>query len=249
MVPIADRTDEESSKAVRPIHHATSQGERAIEDVLREMGRIYRLDPVKAVRGQGFISHLHRHIQSQLESRLTGFAKKRGIKVVLEAKVLGSTKPKDVDVSVIDPENGPLMLIGVRSQMSSVGKNILTYYEALVGECISLQDRFPMSTHAYIYLHPLKSIMEGRELETIDHQRYARMYAAVTGRAGPGYKGLRGVFDQFAYMIVDFDSSPPALRDDLLQGSLPGVDISIRTLVDRAIETFNERTLFWRVFE
>lgn len=42
--------------------------------------------------------------------------------------------PKDVDVAVMDPDNGPLMLVGVRSQMSSVGKNQPNDYEGIVGE-------------------------------------------------------------------------------------------------------------------
>src|SRR6185436_19709530 len=142
-----------------------------LSEVLHQMGVEYRENPVRAVRGQGFISYLHRYVQSQLESRLTRFARRRGIRVRLEATLLGSTKPKDVDVAVIDPDTGPLVLVGVRSQMSSVGKNVLTYYEGIVGECISLQDRFPMSTHGYIYLHPLNSIMEGKERESIDHGR------------------------------------------------------------------------------
>ena len=57
---------------------------------------------------------------------------------VKEATIYGSHKPKHVDVSVIDPENGPLVMVGIRSQMSSVAKNALTYYEGIIGECISM---------------------------------------------------------------------------------------------------------------
>jgi hypothetical protein len=213
------------------------------------MGRTYRENPTGAVRGQSFIKRLHRYVQSQLSVRLTEFALRRNINVVLEPTILGSSKPKDVDVAVVDPENGPLVLIGLRSQMSSVGKNVLTYYEGIIGECISLQDRFPMSTHAYIYLHPLRSIKEGLEDESIDHVRYARMYAAITGRSGPAYKTLRGVYDQFAYMIVDFESNPPKLHDDILQTAAPQTDLRVGTLVDRVVDTFNARTLFWDVLK
>lgn len=220
-----------------------------LSDVLRLMGQTYRSDPKRAVRGQEFIKYLHRYVGSQLETRLTRFAIRRRITVQYEATILGSTKPKDVDVAVIDPDNGPIVLIGVRSQMSSISKNVLTYYEGIVGECISLQDRFPMSTHAYIYLHPLTSILEGKESEPIDHQRYARMYAAVTGRSGPDYKNLRGIFDQFAYMVVDFEQTPPKLRDNVVQGAVAHLDMSINTFIDRIVETFNSRTLFWDVFK
>ncbi|MGI8588410.1 MAG: hypothetical protein ACR2M0_12115 [Chloroflexia bacterium] len=220
-----------------------------LSDMLSQMGAAYRSNPVLAVRGQAFIKYLHRYVGTQLEARLTKFAVRRGITVQYEATILGSTKPKDVDVAVVDPDNGPLILIGVRSQMSSIGKNVLTYYEGIVGECISLQDRFPMSTHGYIYLHPLTSIKQGKEREAIDHARYARMYEAVTGRSGPAYKTLRGIFDQFAYMVVDFEESPPALHDALVQAAVPGLDMSINTFVERIVGTFNSRTLFWEVFK
>jgi hypothetical protein len=180
---------------------------------------------------------------------LTRFSRRRGIKVVKEATILGSTKPKDEDVAVIDPENGPLVLVGVRSQMSSVGKNALNYYEMLVGECTSLEEWFPMTTHGYVYLHPLQSIKEGKEDETIDHTRYARMYAAATGRDKRDYKTQRGRFDHFAYMVVDFDQSPPVVRDDIVQAAVPDLDMTIDTFVDRLIATFKERLILWDVFD
>ena len=238
-----------------------------LSDLLTAMGASYRADPVQAVRSQDFIQLLHRYLGTQLEARLTKFAVRRGIKVVYkdevndtdkkgnvkvrkvsEAQILSSTKPKNVDVAVIDPENGPLVIIGVRSQMSSVGKNVLTYYEGIVGECISLQDRFPMSTHGYVYLHPQTSIKEGKESESIDHKRYARFYADASGRTGPTWKTIRGVFDQFAYMVVDFEQNPPKLHDEIVKASV-SADLSISTFIDRVVQTFNSRLLFWDVFE
>lgn len=243
-----DGTDGDD-EIVESVAAGSSSDVVALTDVLRRMGDTYRSNPVLAVRGQAFIKYLHEYVGTQLEARLTRFAKRRGIVVRPEAKILGSTKPKDVDVAVIDPDNGPLVLIGVRSQMSSVGKNVLTYYEGIVGECISLQQRFPMGTHGYIYLHPLTSIKEGKQRESIDHARYARMYAAVTGRSGADYKNQLGIFDQFAYMVVDFEGSPPKLRDDIVRTAVPHLDMSIDTFVDRVVETFKSRLLFWDVFD
>ncbi len=215
---------------------------------LVDMGKTYRDDPVKAVRGQGFINLLHGYLIAELSGRLSPTAKNRGIHIKAEANILGSHKPKNVDVSVIDPENGPLMLIGVRSQMSSVAKNALNYYEGIIGECISLQDRFPMSTIGYAYLMPLKPIKAGREHEVIDHSRYARMYEAITGRSGQDYKNIRGIYDQFAFLVVDFGKVPPKVRDDIVSSAVPAVDLRISTFVDRMIDTFRERMLFLDVF-
>lgn len=234
----------EESEAATPLAAAIG-----LADVLQQMGEDYRADPTRAVRSQSFIKLLHAYVASQLSVRLTKFAVRRGIQIRSEAKILGSTKPKDVDIAVLDPDNGPLVIIGIRSQMSSVGKNVLTYYEGIVGECLSLQDRFPMATHGYIYLHPLNSIMVGKEKESIAHPRYARMYAAVSGRIGVDYKNQRGIFDQFAYMVVDFDQTPPTLRDDIVRAGVPATDMSIDTFVDRIVETTKDRMLFWDIFD
>lgn len=219
-----------------------------IADVLKEMHAVYAADPVVAVRGQAFIKLLHEHIAQELESRLTPWAQRRGVYIKKEAMIFGSHKPKDVDVAVIDPTNGPLVMVGVRSQMSSVAKNVLTYYQDIVGECISLQDRFPMCTYGYAYLHPLASIKQGSSGEVISHARYARLYEAISGRDGRAYTQLRGVYDEFAYLVVDFDKAPPELRDDLVRAAVPDMDMSIVTLVDRLLDKFAKRAIWLDVF-
>ena len=105
-----------------------------------------------------------------------------------------------------------------------------------------------MATHGYIYLHPRTSIKAGKERETIDHPRYAQMYAAVTGREGAAYKSLRGIFDEFAYMVVDFEQDPPQLHDEIVRRAVQDRDMSINTFIERLIAKFNARTLFWDVF-
>ena len=237
---------EETAKA-----DSGAEGVDSLESVLVAMGEEYRADPVKAVRSQRFIKLLHEYVGSQLESRLTKEAKRRGIKVKYEGKIIGSGKAKDVDIIVSDPDNGPLVLIGVRSQMSSIGKNVLTYWEGIKGEGSSLQDRFPMSLHAYLYLHPLNAIKEDKEDEVIDHKRYAKMYAHITGRSGQQWYDVRNRFDEFAYMVVDYNQDPPSLRDDIVVEAVPKskADLSISTFVDRIVHKYNEREIFWDIFE
>lgn len=220
----------------------------SLEDVLADMKARYDDDPVRAVRGQGFIKMLHQHLADALRDRLTDTARRQGIEVKDEVRVFGSHKPKDVDVAVVHPDNGVLMSIGVRSQMASIGKNVLEYYQGIIGECISLQDRFPMAVYGYVYLHPLVPPTGGQRP---DHGRYARMYAAITGRDGKGYKDLRGIYDQFAYLVVDFDQTPlPGIRDDVVQAGVPvaRADLRIETFVERLIATFAERNIWLDVF-
>lgn len=232
--------------------------EPTLEDVLRDMKLKYDEHPVKAVRGQGFIKMLHLYIADDLRSRLTEEARRQGVQVKEEAKIFGSHKPKDADVAVIHPDNGVLMSVGVRSQMTSVGNNVLEYYQGIIGECISLQDRFPMAVYGYAYLHPLLSkkwrTVGGVKVlgdEYPDHSRYSRMYSAIAGRDGAQYKDIRGIYDQFAYLVVDFENDPlPAIRDDIVQGSVPldERDMQISTFVDRLVATFKKRNIWLDYF-
>lgn len=229
-----------------------------LEGILANMKARYAEDPVSAVRGQAFIKMLHRYVAGQLSARLTDDAKRSGVTVKEEVQIFGSHKPKDADVAIVHPENGLLMYVGVRSQMSSIGQNVLEYYQGIIGECISLQDRFPMAVFGYVYLHPLVGkkwarIAGERVLrdEHPDHARYARMYSAITGRGGTQYKDIRGIYDQFAYMVVDFDHGPlPSLRDDIVDAAVPpnSPDLHIDTFVGRLVDTFKSRNLWLDYF-
>src|SRR5262245_52656736 len=104
---------------------ASKKAQQKLAACLTSMDADFRADPSKAVRSQSFIRFLHAYVQEDLEARLSNFAKRKKMEVQLEPKVMGAHRPKDLDVGVIDPVNGPLMLIGLRSQMSSIGNNTL----------------------------------------------------------------------------------------------------------------------------
>ena len=218
-------------------------GVPTLEDVWGKIHDLYEEDPGHAVRSQELIKTLHHYIAIDIYSHLTPGAKRRGVRVVEEAPILGSYKKKDVDIAVVDPYSGPLMLIGVRSQMSSIGKNVLTYYQDIIGECISLQERFPMTTMGYIYLHPLSYTQNGKKTNT-DVARYARLYASIGGRDDGLYKHEVGSYDHFAYAVVNFDEDYPELCDDLIRDACPDTDLSIMTFTSRMIETFKKRNVW-----
>lgn len=221
-----------------------------LDQSLKEMNRIFTEDPEAAVRSQAFIQTFHRFIASDLDSYLTPKAKKAGVKVVEEAKIFGSFKSKDVDVAVIHPLNGPLILVGVRSQMSSVGKNVLTYYQDIVGEAISLQERFPMCTTGYAYVHPHRVVPWQKKngswvkAEDPNHGRFARMYEGIGYRDDRLYKHQTGSYDQFSYSVVDFHADPIEVKDDIVRSAVPDLDMSISTFVPRLVDTFHSRNLW-----
>lgn len=227
-----------------------AEREAKLDGVLLDMKTVFEANPESAVRSQEFIQTFHHFIAEDLRGFLTSKASKAGVKVVEEAKVFGSFKSKDVDVAVIHPLNGPLLLVGVRSQMSSVGKNVLTYYQDIVGEAISLQERFPMCTTGYAYMHPREVVpwqkTDGKwtKAEHPNHPRFARMYAGIGSRDDRLYKHQLGAYDHFAYSVVDFQKEQPELVDSIVKRAVPNLDMSILSFVPRLIETFNSRNLW-----
>lgn len=189
-------------------------------------------DPDAAVRSQIFIHMLHTYCVEEMRS--VGFKAEH---ILEEATIFGSHKTKDVDVAYIDPVNGPLVIIGLRSQMSSVGNNVLTYYEEIIGDCISIHDRFPMAVFGYIYMLPRRSIKIGKE-KNVDLDRYEMMYRLITNRGD--WRNPKDKFEHFAFLKVDFETPQPTLleTDPILR---------IDTFFDKLLDTYNERNYFNRL--
>ncbi|MBW8010468.1 MAG: hypothetical protein FVQ83_04385 [Chloroflexi bacterium] len=198
---------------------------------LKQMKDSYVENPVVAVRSQRFIKLLHEYCVEELES--LGVPSE---KIFMEATVLGSHKSKNVDVAMIDNINGPLIIIGIRSQMSSIGKNILTYYEEIIGDCISLHDRFPMAVICYVYLLPTQPIKPGLESEVVNLDRAEKLYNLITNRGD--WRNTKDKYEHFAFLKVDFTQEPPELLD-----TIPS--LSIHDFFDKIEETYNERNLFF----
>lgn len=199
---------------------------------LDEMHQIYKKDPTHAVRSQTFINPLHDICVYELNR--VGFGSKYTVKK--EAKIFGSHKNKDVDVAVFDPVNGPQVLIGIRSQMSSVSKNILTYYEEIIGDCISLHDRFPMAVVCYVYLLP-KVAMLGKPVQT-DLARAEELFLQITNRTH--WHSPKDCYEHFAFLKVDFKSTPIRLLE-----TLP--ELEIINFFDNIKATYNGRNIFNKI--
>ena len=228
--------------------------------VLADMKSIYLKDPDGAVRSSKFIYKLHEYCVDELYAKLgpdnvqripfsemkkptgkphypqTKIDPKR-LQLMQEATLFGSHKNKDEDIVLTHFSNGPQIAIGVRSQMSSVGKNIENYYEGIIGECISLHDRFPMAVLGYVYLLPKNPIKPGLN-EAIDLDRAEALFKKITSRED--WHGPNDKYEHFAFIKVDFSTDPPTL--------LPTCDeLNIEYFFDRLVETHNDRNIFHQI--
>ncbi len=201
---------------------------QALINCLQEMKTIYLNAPVASVRSQEFINVLHDYCISEL--RKVGIDN-ASFQIIKEATIYGSHKPKDVDVAVIENINGPQIIIGIRSQMSSVAKNLLTYYEEIIGDCISLHDRFPMAVLCYVYLLPNHPIKEGLR-EEVNLDRAERLFERIVGR--DDWRGTKDKYEHFAFLKVDFQNNPPTLINTIPL-------LSIDNFFDKIVNTYNNR--------
>ncbi len=199
-----------------------------LTDCLVNMKVKYLEDPNHSVRSQSFINVLHDLCVEELRDLgISGDS----YEILKEATIYGSHKPKDVDVAIIENINGPQIIIGIRSQMSSVSKNILTYYEEIIGDCISLHDRFPMAVLAYIYVLPKKAIKPGIN-ETVNLERAERLFERIAGRVD--WRDPKDKYEHFAFLKVDFEQDPPIL--------LPTSEkLQFQGFFDNIISTYNDR--------
>ncbi len=225
---------------------------------LTNMKEIYLNDPVASVRGSNFIFPLHQYCIEQLKNiidpsvniqyiPLSDMVRSKdiphyprvniatnGLQIMQEATLFGSHKNKDADIVLSHYANGPQIIIGVRSQMSSVAKNLENYYEGIIGECISLHDRFPMATIGYVYLLPTAPIKPGLT-EEVKLDKAENLFEKITGRSD--WRDAHDKYEHFAFLKVDFTQNPPVL--------LPTKEIlQIQNFFDKLIDTHNNRNIF-----
>lgn len=227
---------------------------------LDDMKTTYLAAPTAAVRNQSFIYRLHEYCAEELY-RAIGSDKVQKIaladmkqptgrphypavpidpqkyQLMQEVTLFGSHKNKNEDIALTHFANGPQIAVGVRSQMSSVGKNLENYYEGIIGECISLHDRFPMAVLGYVYLLPKRPVKPGLS-ETIDLDRAESLFRKITERSD--WHSPNDRYEHFAFLKVDFSTDPPTVIP-----SSPELDIE--TFFDRLVATHNDRNLFNRL--
>ena len=224
-------------------------------ELFQEMKELYIADPTYAVRSKKFIGLLEKRILNDIWESLSDKGKSI-LRKEREVEIFQDSKNKNVDIAIIDPSNGPLITIGVRSQMNSIAKNTLTYYQDIRGELAGLINRHPLSVHGYLYLHPKEIIKpdatDREKNEKINHHKYAKLFSTISGRGDANSITLnnphliRNCFDHFSYFVVDFKSNPIDYQDSWDDID---IDLSIDNFVDNIIKTSKDRLHFTGYFK
>lgn len=190
-----------------------------------------------------------------------------------ELKIYGKLKGKDQDIvylrtpiknTVISdgPNIGQIdsvgidatmrsIIIGVRSQISSVDKNFDTLMERAFAETLNLRLRAPVITMGEVYVLPIEELDDQAMLENkvvfcgrkVKVDKFIRTFDSFSGRSDlkldDQYK-----YDASALVLVDFKQTPPKIifsKDDLKQYDYPDNICSMFEHI--CAEGFDERLL------
>jgi hypothetical protein len=189
------------------------------------------------IRSQKVINYLHEHVKEELlEAGVNNSSMYPPVGCSKpEVKLAGFLKNKNQDISVIPrgsfttvnnlsslKEVEKILSINVRSQMSSLSKNIDTLYERTFAEALNLHLSHPAQCLGEVYLIPTheyddkameRNQVAFKNLSKIED--YIRMFQAINKRddtATGEYK-----YERVALLIVDFRNSNPILYSSIEQ--------------------------------
>lgn len=240
------------------------------------------------IRSQNLILKIHEVVKVSLLDELSRYRTDFSIFPPIGARspemtVYGLLKGKRQDVVVMFddiPDNGvhisegPLtgsydpvghekaeksIVIGVRSQLSSIAKNFDTLMERSFAETLNLRLRLPNLVMGDVYLIPvveyddvlMKRNQVGWKRDTIAIDKFISTFLAISGRSSRKSDPEIYKYERVALVVVDFRQNSPKIfltTDELKQGGFVSHDFSKRyeplspvNFVQDIIEIYKQR--------
>ena len=200
------------------------------------------------IRSQNLIMKIHEVVKAGLDQELNKFTESYTIYPPLDKRepelvVSGSIKSKKQDIVALvgkdtkKPEiirEGPLtgainsigkrrsenaVVIGVRSQLSSVGKNFDTLMERAFAETLNLRLRLPKLVMGEVYLLPvveyndqaMKQNSIAWKKRPTPIRKFINTFLGISERAIGNDDKENYKYDRTALILVDFKQSPPRI--------------------------------------
>jgi len=123
------------------------------------------------------------------------------------------------------------IVIGVRSQLSSIAKNFDTLMERTFAETINLRFRHPQLVMGEVYLLAVKDYDEqmmkenqvGWRDEYTDVEKFISIFNSMSGRDDQEDVNEFYKYERCALLLVDFNMEPPKIYDTLDELRADGV--------------------------
>jgi hypothetical protein len=149
-----------------------------------------------------------------------------------EIKIKGFLKSKNQDVTIIPNEsqvvlsdtessdNEIILSVNIRSQLSSLAKNIDTLYERTFAEALNLHLSYPRQCLGEVYLIPTheyddKAMLNNQVVykSVSKIENYIKMFQAINNRRDTNTDGYK--YERVCLLIVDFRQENPKLYESI----------------------------------
>jgi len=222
------------------------------------------------IRSQKIINYLHDFVK---EDFIKNGVSKNKIYPPLkqtkpELKIQGFLKAKNQDIAIVQEkalvkktseyfsEVEKVLSVNVRSQLSSLAKNIDTLYERTFAEALNLHLSYPKQVLGEVYLIPtheyddkamLKNKVAFKKVSRIEE--YIKMFQAINQRGSAEKDEYK--YERVCLLVVDFRKSQPKLYSDIKSLIKDGLvsnkttlnfeNLSVNNFAKDLIEIYNNR--------
>jgi len=240
------------------------------------------------IRSQRLILKIHEVAKDSLSAKLDEMEREYSIHPQLgrsspELKISGFIKAKQQDIVILFDGDRPIreritegplegawdvvgksiseksIVIGVRSQMSSVAKNFDTLMERAFAETLNLRLRLPGLTMGEVYLLPVKEYDDvamrqntiAWKKRPVPVEKFIRTFLGISGREADETNEDLYKYERSALILVDFEQDTPKVFLNLDQlkkeGFVPGnfeADfdlLSPENFAEDLLDVYNER--------
>lgn len=217
-----------SQKLILKLHEVTKV---SVSEVLQGAGRAHRVYPELGRSGpelkvSGFIKAKDQDVVVLFDTDAPT------TEVITEGLLAGSTD------SVGRAQSERSIVIGVRSQLSSVAKNFDTLMERAFAETLNLRLRLPRLVMGEVYMLPVKEYDEqlmlsneiGWSNRRIPVEKFIRTFLGISGRTPDSTNDDLYKYERTALLLVDFQQNPPRIfqtLDELKAAGIVSADLDV----------------------
>jgi hypothetical protein len=224
---------------------------------IARLHEVVKIDLRDALEARGLAPKIHPPIgSSSPELKITGFIKGKAQdvtvlfgddepipEVLAEGPMKGETDAVGLAVS------NRSIIVGVRSQVSSIDKNFDTLMERAFAEPLNLHLRLPLSVVGEVYLLPvvelhddaLKNNTVGFKNGFVKIERFLKTFLAISGRVTAADEPYK--YERSALVLTDLRSDPPTIYaslDHLRDDGVVGNDVVLPDISSLMPQTFGQ---------
>lgn len=206
-----------------------------LTSTLLKMRKLFVADPTYAVRSKKFISEFQNYCADELRSRNL---EENGFEIKIEHSFDVGRGAVEADVGIIDANGEPRLIVDVRSQMTSIGKNFNNYIRMKAGEVESIHAKYPKCVVGLIYIHPVGDLHTRKPVGPVGSFNYtkaATQLASLDGRTS--LTDFASIYEHVAYCVIDFGAKPPKLSTTVPTQH----ELQLENFFDKVSETLRAR--------